>query len=326
MKWAADAGFGWSRNARVKLARHVLLHYPVLGMSIALTMAAPCGASTRQAGAGVPAYSGLTHQQSRLVHRYERYLARIAEQRRNASRVVRFAYRQIGKPYRWGGAGPNSYDCSGLAMTAWRRGGLSLPHRADLQYRVIPRKVPIRRLRPGDLVFFSGAGHVGIYVGHGRFIHAPHTGTVVQRGTLTGWRRRAFFGAARPGVPAYRSWPRWVRRLVGRSPADGGAGPVRAPSASVSVADPEAFAEPGGPSPSDLSGAEPSFVPPSLLNPPFVMPPSVSRPSVAPPDGARSGWSVPVVPGGGSASLVRGGDSASVVPDGGSHGESFEPF
>lgn len=243
---ATEQCIGWSRSARTRFPHPRLLRYPVVGMSMALAMAAPCGASPRPDVARVSVSAGLTGAQSRVLHRYERYLARIAAQRQKARRVVRFAYRQIGKPYRWGGAGPRSYDCSGLAMTAWRRGGLRLPHRADLQYHVIPRKVSFRHLRPGDLVFFSGAGHVGIYVGHGRFIHAPHTGTVVQRGTLTGWRRHAFFGAARPGAPAYRRWPRWVRRLVGRSPDDdGAAGPVWAPPMSVGVLDPAALLEPG---------------------------------------------------------------------------------
>src|SRR3954454_7497022 len=107
-----------------------------------------------------------------MVRASERYLAPVAIQREKAQRGVRFAYRQIGKPYQWGGAGPRSYDCSGLAMAAWRKGGLSLPPRADLQYRTIRQKVPIRSLRPGDLVFFSGASHVGIYVGRNRFVHA----------------------------------------------------------------------------------------------------------------------------------------------------------
>lgn len=226
------------RNVWARIASPTLLRYPVLGMSMVLTMTAPCAASARPQGSGVFAFSRLSQRQMRMVYRYERYLSRIAAQSRKARQVVRFAYRQIGKPYQWGGAGPRSYDCSGLAMTAWHRAGLQLPHRADLQYRVIRRKVPFRGLRPGDLVFFSGARHVGIYVGHGRFIHAPHSGTVVQRGSLMGWRRRAFAGAARPGAPAYRRWPHWVRALV-HTAATGTEGstswPVRAPSVSVGM-------------------------------------------------------------------------------------------
>ncbi|WP_329249443.1 NlpC/P60 family protein [Actinoallomurus sp. NBC_01490] len=131
-----------------------------------------------------------------------------------AHKAVRFAYRQVGKPYQWGGAGPRTYDCSGLVMAAWRKGGLRLPHRADLQHRMIRRKVSLKHLRPGDLVFFSGDHHVGIYVGRHHFLHAPHTGARVQRGTLSGWRLRTFAGAARPGAPAYHAWPHWVRTLA----------------------------------------------------------------------------------------------------------------
>ncbi|MFB9832795.1 C40 family peptidase [Actinoallomurus acaciae] len=137
-----------------------------------------------------------------------------------ASKAVRFAYRQVGKPYQWGGAGPRTYDCSGLVMAAWRKGGLRLPHRADLQHRMIHRKVGLKHLRPGDLVFFSGDHHVGIYVGRHHFLHAPHTGARVQRGTLSGWRLRVFAGAARPGAPAYHAWPHWVRTLAKQHEAE----------------------------------------------------------------------------------------------------------
>lgn len=202
-------------SARVNMVAPMLLRWPIIGMSALLVFSAPCSASTGPVGVPVSIASRPARGQWRMVHAYERYLAGIKAQRIGASRAVRFAYRQLGKPYRWGGAGPRSYDCSGLTMVAWRKGGLSLPHRADIQYRTIRRKVPMRSLRPGDLVFFSRAHHVGIYVGRGRFIHAPHTGTVIQRGALTGWRRRVFAGAARPGAPAYRAWPGWVRTLAG---------------------------------------------------------------------------------------------------------------
>ncbi|MDN3353052.1 C40 family peptidase [Actinomadura sp. DC4] len=152
-----------------------------------------------------------------MLHSYERYLARMRVQSAKAGRAVRFAYRQIGKPYQWGGAGPRTYDCSGLVMAAWRQAGLRLPHRADLQHRMIHRKVGLNHLRPGDLVFFSGDHHVGIYVGRRRFLHAPHTGARVQQGTLSGWRLRTFAGAARPGAPTYHSWPHWVRTLAGHA-------------------------------------------------------------------------------------------------------------
>ena len=97
-----------------------------------------------------------------------------------AAVAVRFAYAQLGKPYVYGAAGPNSYDCSGLTMRAWGAAGVSLPHNAAAQQGQT-RYVSGGNLQPGDLIFFgSPAYHVGIYIGGGRMIAAPHTGTVVQ--------------------------------------------------------------------------------------------------------------------------------------------------
>jgi peptidoglycan DL-endopeptidase CwlO len=91
-----------------------------------------------------------------------------------AERAVRHAYAQLGKPYVFGAAGPGAYDCSGLTMAAWRRGGVALPHNAARQYRALPH-VSRSQLRPGDLVFYYGdLHHVAIYVGRGMVIHAPN--------------------------------------------------------------------------------------------------------------------------------------------------------
>lgn len=120
---------------------------------------------------------------------------------------MRFAYRQLGKPYRWGAAGPQAYDCSGLAVASWRKAGARLPRISTQQYRAVGRKVARHRLRPGDLMFFHGRGHVGIYVGRGRYIHSPRSGRTVSIDKFDGHRRRAFSGAVRPGAPRYRTWP-----------------------------------------------------------------------------------------------------------------------
>ena len=97
-----------------------------------------------------------------------------------AAVAVRFAYNQLGKPYVYGAAGPNSYDCSGLTMAAWNAAGVSLPHNAAAQ-QGSTRYVSRGNLQPGDLVFFgSPAYHVAIYIGGGRIIAAPHTGDVVK--------------------------------------------------------------------------------------------------------------------------------------------------
>jgi cell wall-associated NlpC family hydrolase len=96
-----------------------------------------------------------------------------------ASVAVAEAYRKLGKPYRWGAAGPNSFDCSGFTMWVWGKAGVSLPHSSRAQYGYGVH-VSKSELRPGDLVFFgSPIHHVGIYVGNGQYIAAPHTGDVV---------------------------------------------------------------------------------------------------------------------------------------------------
>ncbi|WP_246237240.1 C40 family peptidase [Actinomadura chibensis] len=148
------------------------------------------------------------------VRAYDAYRTREAGQRHRAKRAVSFARKQIGKPYRWGADGPNGYDCSGLAMAAWRKGGVHLPRVTYAQYRGVKRKVGLSDLKPGDLIFFHGRSHVGMYVGNGRFLHAPHAGARVRIDKLGGTRKRQFAGAVRPGAPAYREWSASVKELV----------------------------------------------------------------------------------------------------------------
>ena len=95
--------------------------------------------------------------------------------------ALQWAMSQIGKPYVWAGAGPDSYDCSGLTMWAFAHVGISLPHSAAGQYGY-GTHVSVSQLEPGDLVFFSDGGyigHVGIYYGGGRMVDAPHSGSTV---------------------------------------------------------------------------------------------------------------------------------------------------
>jgi peptidoglycan DL-endopeptidase CwlO len=112
--------------------------------------------------------------------------------------AVAIAEQYLGVPYVWGGASPSGFDCSGLVMYVYGRLGVSLPHNAAAQYGM-GTPVPRDALEPGDLVFFDGLGHVGIYVGGGSFIHAPHTGTVVQISSLSGWYSSEYVGARRIG-------------------------------------------------------------------------------------------------------------------------------
>jgi cell wall-associated NlpC family hydrolase len=96
-----------------------------------------------------------------------------------AAEAVAEAYRQLGKPYHWGSSGPNSFDCSGLMMWVWGHAGVSLPHSSRAQYGY-GTHVSRGELQPGDLVFYgSPIHHVGIYVGGGQYIAAPHSGDVV---------------------------------------------------------------------------------------------------------------------------------------------------
>ena len=97
-----------------------------------------------------------------------------------SSSAVAFARRQLGKPYVYGSAGPNSYDCSGLTMATYATVGVSLPHRASDQFR-LGTPVDASQLIPGDLVFsYSGPGHVGIYVGNGLMISSPNSNSAVR--------------------------------------------------------------------------------------------------------------------------------------------------
>jgi cell wall-associated NlpC family hydrolase len=123
--------------------------------------------------------------------------ARASALSHKAQRVVRIALTQRGVHYRWGGTSPRTgFDCSGFVRFVYAHFGVDLPHSSYAQHG-LGRRVARGSLRPGDLVFFDGAGHVGIYVGGGRFIHAPHTGTRVQISSLSGSYARGFDGARR---------------------------------------------------------------------------------------------------------------------------------
>jgi cell wall-associated NlpC family hydrolase len=107
--------------------------------------------------------------------------------RGGVSAVIGYAQAQLGKPYGWGASGPGSFDCSGLTMMAWRQAGVYLSHYTGAQWSETSR-VAISDLRPGDLVFFGYSGpsshHVGLYVGGGQMIEAPHTGAVVRYASI----------------------------------------------------------------------------------------------------------------------------------------------
>ncbi|MEV6125494.1 NlpC/P60 family protein [Streptomyces violaceusniger] len=111
-------------------------------------------------------------------------------------RALAYALNQIGKPYVWGAEGPNSFDCSGLTSSAWAHAGRLIPRTSQEQWRQLPR-VPLSKLRPGDLViYYKGASHVAMYAGNGQVVQAPRTG---QRVKLSPLASNPLHGAVRPG-------------------------------------------------------------------------------------------------------------------------------
>ena len=116
-----------------------------------------------------------------------------------AEKAVQFAYAQLNCPYLFGGTGPcqRGFDCSGLTQAAWAYAGVSIPRTSYEQWGGLPH-VPMSAIQPGDILVFLGAGHVGIYVGGGMLIDAPHTGAFVEKVALSGWYTANLDGAVRP--------------------------------------------------------------------------------------------------------------------------------
>ena len=114
-----------------------------------------------------------------------------------AGKAVAFAYAQLGKPYVFGGTGPNGFDCSGLTQASWAAAGISIERTSQDQWASLPH-VSTSDLQPGDILVFAGASHVGLYVGGGMMIDAPHTGLNVEKVALSGWYSSELDGAVRP--------------------------------------------------------------------------------------------------------------------------------
>lgn len=110
-------------------------------------------------------------------------------------RAAELARRFVGVPYRWGGASPGSgFDCSGLVYYVYGQFGIDVPHNAAAAFGV-GRAISLAQIRPGDLLFYRGLGHMGMYLGEGRWIHAPRSGQTVRIDAIT--VRTDFVGARR---------------------------------------------------------------------------------------------------------------------------------
>jgi cell wall-associated NlpC family hydrolase len=180
-------------GAEGNLVRALRLQLVLFVASLALVWPFASRAASRSGPAVAPPALFRTPAAVRRAFRKRRLQA---EQRRG-QRVVGFAKRFLGVRYSYGGTSPRSgFDCSGFVRYVYAHFGISLAHSsfADL---VRGRGVGRWAMKPGDLVFFDDGDHVGIYLGKGRFIHAPHTGTVVRIETMAGWYASRFDGARR---------------------------------------------------------------------------------------------------------------------------------
>jgi peptidoglycan DL-endopeptidase CwlO len=155
----------------------------VLVLVLTVALAQPAAAAAERAPGG----------DKRLVKAKKR--AKKKQPPSRGLRAVRIANHLTGIPYVWGGASPRTgFDCSGLVQYVYGKLGVSLPHYTVSLYQH-GRSVARSRLRPGDLVFFYGLGHVGIYAGHGKYIHAPRRGTTVRWASLAS--NPSYYGARR---------------------------------------------------------------------------------------------------------------------------------
>ncbi|MGW2188573.1 NlpC/P60 family protein [Streptomyces sp. NPDC001719] len=144
-------------------------------------------------------------------------------------KALEYAYQQIGKPYVWGAAGPESFDCSGLTSQAWAHAGDAIPRTSQEQWKSLPR-VPLDRIRPGDLViYFEGATHVAIYIGNGLVIQAPRPGATVKVSPIAA---NPLLGVVRPdaAAPSLRAYEPPALPSGSAGGSDAGYGRAGAPS------------------------------------------------------------------------------------------------
>ncbi|MFE5326488.1 NlpC/P60 family protein [Embleya sp. NPDC056575] len=210
-----------------------------------------------------------------------------------AALAIAFAIDKIGKPYIWGGVGPEGYDCSGLTSKAWAFAGVPIRRTSQEQWASLPR-VPLADMRPGDLiVYYSDASHIGMYLGNGKIVHAPRPGrtiTVANAGSMP------ILGVVRP---------------------DAGAGTVTAP-AIPNVPGPPPTTPPVTPPATTPPVTTPPVTTPPVTTPPVTTPP-VTTPPVTTPPASTAPPSTPPATGTGTPSGSKSGTPArgSGTPSGG---------
>lgn len=188
--------------------KYLTAAHPAAGRPAMEPLAKTPPAKTPQAAGAVPWSATGALATATLTGSYAATAYRLDTVSTQARTVVSWAEQQLGKPYKWAAAGPDSFDCSGLTMEALAQAGIAVAHNANDQWQQTKaHRVAENQLAPGDLVFFAGAngtltapGHVGIYVGNDEIIDAPYTGAKVRFDTLTGIT--GYVGATDPYMAA----------------------------------------------------------------------------------------------------------------------------
>jgi len=189
------------------LRSRLLISLLFIAFALAAALLRPLSSRAEDGTASAPAEPTTPTDTNPVIPPLRVVLAKTAKKKKRArtiqshlafgTRVVDYARRFRGVRYVYGGSSPRTgFDCSGFVRYVYAHFGLTLAHSSYAQFDR-GRRVSRGSLRPGDLVFFDGLGHVGIYIGNGRFIHAPRTGTRVRIETLAGWYSSRFVGARR---------------------------------------------------------------------------------------------------------------------------------
>jgi cell wall-associated NlpC family hydrolase len=204
---AEPASLGSALNSHIAMLMAIVMS--AMGLVTITTTAAHASApaanvrtADRAAAPGEFAVRSLaaTKNETKRLYKINRVAGKKAEVRVVRNKLVAFARKQIGDPYRAGRSGPDAFDCSGLVRYVYKQiTGKTLPHYSKAQYKQV-QKIKRSNAQPGDLVFFfqGGAHHVGIYIGNGKMIDAPNAGKHVRVSPINGsWWGRSYTGMGR---------------------------------------------------------------------------------------------------------------------------------